>query len=484
MEKKEYILQLFISLIYLNFLFKNIFLQEIQLSNFFYYTIDYIPPDLNLLFVSFFVIYFLFFIYENSGKLNFLNDKTFLLIFFLLLSGLFGLINYVNLNYLILLRLSLILFICLGVFFIFYVSKFKNFSLFLKYIIILTNIIILISFTNYHTENFKEIILFGYEVLPTNPKNQKFIFLLLNSFVLLFMIENNKNFKLNFIVWILVITNFLFLLRYANTYSFLLTILSIIYILYFKIFKFNLSKKFILGLKFLFIGTFLFYITIFLSPFPKNIIFKIIDLKIERVQYSDLKKLTKHYLLYGHHYKLKCSEVLPFGAAKPDNFINEYFRDNKHVTGYDNFYEKMLNFDCYAEEQLNLVNKTLKSFYPFIGLLSRIDQLHEYKKELSLDSSYIFFGLDPVRFDKQLNSGNFTHNSFYNILLRYGLIFTLILLYFLSNLFIRSTSFYFDIIFMIIIISQLFDDYLIGNRSELSFFIWFLLSNFYRQNKI
>jgi len=297
------------------------------------------------------------------------------------------------------------------------------------------------------------------------------------------MIENNKNLKFNLIVWILIITNFLFLLRFANTYSFFLTILSILYILYFKIFKFNLSKKFILGLKFLFIGTSLFYITIFLSPFPKNIIFKIISSKIEIVQYSDFKKLTRHYLLYGHHYKIKCSEVLDSNSREPDVFVNEYFRKNKHVTGIDSLYKKMLNFDCYGKEQVDLVLNTIDSFYPLIGLLSRIEQINEYKKELSFDSSFLFFGLDPVKIDKQLNLGNFTHNSFYNILLRHGLIFTLILLYFLSNLFIRSTSFYFDIIFMIIITSQLFDDYLIGNRSELSFFIWFALGNFFTTKK-
>ena len=144
----------------------------------------------------------------------------------------------------------------------------------------------------------------------------------------------------------------------------------------------------------------------------------------------------------------------------------------------------MLNLECYDKNHLNYITKTINTFYPFVGLLSRIDQINDYKKELSFDSSFLFFGMDPFEFDKQLNLGNFTHNSFYNILLRHGLIFTLILFYFLSNLFIRSTSFYFDIIFMIIITTQLFDDYLIGNRSELSFFIWFLLSNFYRQNKI
>ena len=64
MEKKEYILQLFISLIYLNFLFKNIFIQDIQLSNFYIYTIDYIFPDLSLLFVGFFFcnLFFIFYL--------------------------------------------------------------------------------------------------------------------------------------------------------------------------------------------------------------------------------------------------------------------------------------------------------------------------------------------------------------------------------------------------------------------------------------
>ena len=88
-------------------------------------------------------------------------------------------------------------------------------------IIILTNIIILISFTNYDDLNFKDIILFGYEIFPTNPSNQKFIFLLLNSFVLFFfMIENNDNSKFKLIVLTLIVANFLYLLRFANTYTF------------------------------------------------------------------------------------------------------------------------------------------------------------------------------------------------------------------------------------------------------------------------
>ena len=230
-----------------------------------------------------------------------------------------------------------------------------------------------------------------------------------------------------------------------------------------------------------------------MTSFPKNIIFKIIDSKIDTIEYSDLKKLTKLYLINGHHYKLKCVDVLA-KEYELDTKVLKYFHEThtypsileiiKMFLGIKNFYIKMLNLECYDKNHLNYITKTINTFYPFVGLLSRIDQINDYKKELSFDSSFLFFGMDPFEFDKQLNLGNFTHNSFYNILLRHGLIFTLILFYFLSNLFIRSTSFYFDIIFMIIITTQLFDDYLIGNRSELSFFIWFLLSNFYRQNKI
>ena len=70
--------------------------------------------------------------------------------------------------------------------------------------------------------------------------------------------------------------------------------------------------------------------------------------------------------------------------------MNEYFRKNKHVTGIDSLYQKMLNFDCYGKEQVDLVLNTIDSFYPLIGLLSRIEQMNEYKKELSFDSSYLF----------------------------------------------------------------------------------------------
>ncbi len=414
-------------------------------------------------------------------KFNFNNDKLFLLILLLISFGIFGCLNYLSLDYLILLRFSLLIIICLLVLSFFYVSKFENFSIFLICLIIVTNIIILISFTNYHTENFKEIVLFGYKVLPTNPSNQKFIFLLLNTFVLFFIIENNNNFTFKLLISILIIINFLFLLRYANTYIIFLTILSILYIFYFKILRFSLSKRIILGIKFLFVGTCFLYLIIFWSSIPKNIILKIIDYKVESTQLLDQKNLIKNYIYDGHHYLLKCTETFnEFKNYKDDSFIPEYFRINKDVSEYKKVYINLVNLDCYGRNHTIYVGQTLESFYPLIGLLSRTDQMNKYKKDLSFDLSFVFFGMDPLKFDKELNLGNFTHNSFYNILLRYGLIFSLILLYFLSNLFIRSSSFYFDIIFMIIIMSQLFDDYLIGNRSELSFFIWFLLGNFFR----
>ena len=213
-------------MIYLNFLFNNIFIQNVRHANF----TDYPLPNLSLLFVSAFIIYFLFFFYKNLKKFNFNNDKFFWLILLLISFGIFGSLNYLSLDYLILLRFSLLIIICLLVLSFFYVSKFENFSIFLICLIIVTNIIILISFTNYHTENFNEIVLFGYKVLPTNPSNQKFIFLLLNTFVLFFIIENNNNFTFKLLISILIIINFLFLLRYANTYIIFLTILSILYI--------------------------------------------------------------------------------------------------------------------------------------------------------------------------------------------------------------------------------------------------------------
>ena len=53
----------------------------------------------------------------------------------------------------------------------------------------------------------------------------------------------------------------------------------------------------------------------------------------------------------------------------------------------------MLNLECYDKNHLNYITKTINTFYPFVGLLSRIDQINDYKKELSFDSSFLFFGM-------------------------------------------------------------------------------------------
>lgn len=112
-----------------------------------------------------------------------------------------------------------------------------------------------------------------------------------------------------------------------------------------------------------------------------------------------------------------------------------------------------------------------------IGLIKRVgyqDQIIEIVKKDKIN--FIFFGLKKENINLIINKGIFPHNSYISILLKYGLVFYIFFFYLIYTVISKNNN-YFTILFLIMFcLSQIFDDYLLGNRSDLTFIFWYLLA--------
>jgi hypothetical protein len=126
---------------------------------------------------------------------------------------------------------------------------------------------------------------------------------------------------------------------------------------------------------------------------------------------------------------------------------------------------------------------SLKFKWLFISIVKRHSQIEKYKDAFSVEGyGSLLKGLNPQNYQLLINSGYFTHNSYLNIVSRYGLIFILIFFFYILYLCKKNNNFYFNIFIILVLLSQAFDDYLLGNRSEASFMIWLYAGFFYNFN--
>lgn len=473
--KKKIILETLIALIYLNFFFSNVFFTSSNFFNSNIYSIHNTNSDIafseyKYIFTFVSIILLLFFFIKNYKSLykEFVTNYE---IKFLILGLLFGIIvtfKFFFFDLLIFFNFCLTLFICAGTLVIFYKYELKKLSRFVYYLIIIVNILLLISLINYFNIFKFDLVLFGKILMPSNPMNQKFIFLLLNSIMLLKFFQLNNSIQKNFFIILLIISNLFILLNFSNTYSYFLSLFFIIYFLVFKVFFYDKKKNFMVFFKFTYTGIFLIMLIIPILHITKSILTHYLSYEIK-------KNITLTGDFFPNpHQEIKCFD------NQPTKVVPEFFRNHNNVPYKYKLYLEYKDLNCFDNvNPFHIINKSFK----VIGLLSRFDQIDAYKKNASPYYKFIFVGMAPSKYKEQLTAGNFTHNSYYNMSIKYGVLFTLIVLYFLFILFIKKQSIYFDMIFLIIMSSQIFDDYLIGNRTEMSQFMWFLFGYFVTTKK-
>ena len=118
-------------------------------------------------------------------------------------------------------------------------------------------------------------------------------------------------------------------------------------------------------------------------------------------------------------------------------------------------------------------NRAYQSFYwSYISYLDRVIMSYAYDKNLNFNN--ILFGINYEKYSMLIEEGYYTHNSFKNLFYRYG-IFIFFFLHFMF-LSIYKNNFDINIIFYLffIIFASSFDDYLYGNRFELTSLIWII----------
>ena len=125
----------------------------------------------------------------------------------------------------------------------------------------------------------------------------------------------------------------------------------------------------------------------------------------------------------------------------------------------------------------HIIKRHYKLKFAQIGLIKRMAFQDEIFSLISINKkSFFFVGLSKNDIDFLNHRGFFTHNSFLNIMIKYGFIFYFFFLFFIFKFFSSSSNFFILLFFISFSITQIFDDYLLGNRSDLTFIFWFLLS--------
>ena len=112
-------------------------------------------------------------------------------------------------------------------------------------------------------------------------------------------------------------------------------------------------------------------------------------------------------------------------------------------------------------------------YHSYVGFLRRIDQNSRIFGENYKVVNYLF-GADYNRIQTNNLNGYITHNSYLNLIYRYGLIPYVVLILLMYKIINRSST---DqkilFCFIVFMFFQNFDDYLFGNRVEVTFLFWF-----------
>ena len=287
---------------------------------------------------------------------------------------------------------------------------------------------------------------FLFSSYPINHKNCFiFIVFLMNIF---FLKKNILNFNYFFLLF-----NIFFLLSYlinSNTYIQILSIFSLF--IFFIEFEFLKRKKILIIL----------FVLITLSHFAIN---------------SFTLNLSKNFI--NHIYSLDSSMLKTNCSDISKNFTEKEARQKYSLSDFENnaiFHDKS-GFDEYINFLPNCINAASNLKFVQIGMIKRaIFQDKIYSLIKSDYKSFLFFGLSKKNYEKMLLGGFFPHNSYLSIMIKYGLIFYILFFFLLVIIFKKNRNIYLVLFFVLFSLTQIFDDYLLGNRSELTFFFWYMLS--------
>lgn len=430
---------------------------------------------LNYLIVFFVFLSFLKLSYKIKDHIN-KNKFVCLILLIVFLIFLFNLFSYIitNQNYFLddlrlIISNFLTVFLCFYFFIFFRNEKFQIFSDIkaIKLLILLGLIMSMIIVTNsqtfkllfyellnflQNTEKFTYKYLFddNFKLLDQQvgiyfkvdyPLNSKFVIISILNFFFFFLFYTKK--KKFYLLNSIFLTMIIFI--YANFYVKLTTILFFSSLFFINFISNYLIRVFIVTL-------------IFLSGFI------LYHKKTSEIVNINLNKFQNYYhFILKNDFKVECG----------DENIVEFYDIKK--TNY-NYWKKFAPKTC----KIEIIDKKLSKShliltYEIAGYNSRVEQLSEYFENIKFRNvQFFFFGLTLDEYKKLIQNNNFTHNSYLNIFFKYGLIFFLLVYLFFLFLIKKQNSIQFLVLVMFLV-SQIFDDYLFGNRFEVSMIFWSML---------
>lgn len=338
------------------------------------------------------------------------------------------------------LRFLIIFACCFIIFFVFNKKQFSKNSILL--IVILLNIISLtfIIFINY--DAYSRPINDNFVSGNRNPKNF-FIFFTFFINSVIFTKINQLNFKKLFLFLIQILICF-YIFKYANIYTKLVLLISITF--FFSLFI--LKKKIVMQIInasffFLFFLICLIVLLLITGTFQDAVYF---------VYYNFLNNLAN---LTNVPAKDICWEL----TIKEHDLDLVYILHQKYPLHCWQFDESYFSF--LWELWLSIM---LRSYY-FTEVFNNFGSLNDIL--FGLENSNIIFA-----------SGIFAHNSFFDLLLKFGIFVFALTILFLFKIFKDlsiNNDFYASIFLLSILIAMNLDDYLFGHRFEFTIIIWLII---------
>jgi hypothetical protein len=418
----------------------------------------------NVLFLLIFTVYFLFF---KKNLVQIYSDLNLIfLTILLLIHSVFFLFSGFDFNQMISYYFTPVL--CFLTLKYFSLNKYNLTSFKYFFFVLVFTLILFTIYSEDYYQNIKNVkssflSIFDFFDIST-PYNQKNVFFLLSLITLIFIYNNCKIYF--YLIPIILITYYL--ISFSNTYSKIAVIL--IYILiFFK--KYFYKKKFIS----------IFFLIFFLvfGPFFYN------NYTVKKI-HGLTTSIQKYY-----HVKIEKNMIIDCQENSGLAYVPDFYQEtslNKHqfinlrpIKCFSNDYDLRVfrhhEYSDLGNHKYFFNDKFLPVFtYDLIGYFSRTNQLNQYYKIIRNEfPRSVLIGINPKSYKNLIVSGNFTHNSILNIFTKYGLIFVIFIILILYKLMINN--YYHFVLIIIFMTTQMFDDYLIGNRIEISLFFWCLLGS-------
>ena len=243
-----------------------------------------------------------------------------------------------------------------------------------------------------------------------------------------------------------------FIITSKNFYSLVSFLIFFIYLFfYFKNKFYIFHKNFII----------FYLIMIFLTPlvisYTTSVVLKNFLVKIDFIE---------NEILNDHTLK-KCNVRISPSEFKTDNWVTYEFKGK---------FQKLFEIDMCYENSPPLGD----NIFLLSSFAQRAEMSENFIKSITLEN--FFKGTNNINKpyyyenNKKIIINGFTHNSYLNILWRYGFfMYLLIFLFLLFELIQNKKNYFFIITLIIITFSQSLDDYLLGNRFEMTLIFWLIL---------